>query len=370
VKRKWTLPAIAAFGILFGILMVAKTTKPVPKPKMIVEPSKAPFTSYVSGAGLIEASTENVKVGTTTGGLVTKVLVKVGDSVSKGQPLFQIDAAVKQAELAQYEASLRSAEASLDKLRKGSRPEAIAMQEEQVRQAATQLQDAQEQLKLREAAYAEESRAISQDDLNQARNNVSLRQAALSYQQQHLQELKNGTWAPEIKIQEAAVASAKAQVQQARTEIERMTVRSPLDGQVLQVKIHAGEYAPAAQTDDALIMVGSDDTLSIRVDIDEQDAWRVETGESAVAYPRGRSDVKIPLAFARVEPYVVPKKSLTGRSSERVDTRVLQVVYNFQQPRDFHLYLGQQMDVFIQADSLPDPGMSSSGGAPAKGGRQ
>ena len=57
------------------IYMVMATTKPSPKPKLVAEPAKAPFTSYVSGAGLIESSTENVKVGTTTGGLVTKVLV-------------------------------------------------------------------------------------------------------------------------------------------------------------------------------------------------------------------------------------------------------------------------------------------------------
>jgi multidrug resistance efflux pump len=347
---------MAILGSMFGVIMVVRTTKPAPKPKLVVEPSKAPFPSYVSGAGLIEASTENVKVGSSVGGLVTKVYVRVADRVRKGQPLWQIDDGPKRAELARYQAALESAEATLAKLRQGNRPEEIAKQEAEVHQTAAQLQDARQQSALRESAAGDDSRAVSQDDLNQARNTVAQREGALAYQQRQLEELRAGTWAPEIKVQEAEVASARAQVAEDRLDLERYTVRSPLDGEVLQVKIHAGEYAPAAQTDDALVMVGNNDLLSVRVDVDEQDAWRVQNHQSAVAYPRGRSDVAIPLTFARFEPYVTPKKSLTGSSTERVDTRVLQVIYTFKQLKDFRLYVGQQMDVFIAAPPLPDPG--------------
>jgi hypothetical protein len=59
----------------------------------------------------------------------------------------------------------------------------------------------------------------------------------------------------------------------------------------------------------------------------------------------------VPLQFVRFEPYVVPKKSLTGDSTERVDTRVLQVLYSFNRDT-LPLYVGQQMDVFIAA-TLP-----------------
>lgn len=359
MKRRWLLPALGLIGILFGVFMVTATTKPIPKAKMIVEPSKAPFASYVSGSGLIEASTENVKVGSPTAGLVTKVFVKVGDRVKKGQPLWQIDDGPMRAELARYEASMRSALATLDKMRQGNRPQEIAKQEAQVEQATAQLGDAQQQLKLRESAATEDARAVSVDDLNQARNAVKLREAALGYQQRQLEELKAGTWTAEIKVQEAEIASARAQVQQAHADLERYTVRSPLNGEVLQVKIHSGEYSPAAQTDDALMLIGNNDVLSVRADIDEQDAWRVQPNQPAVAYVRGRSDVKIPLTFSRVEPYVTPKKSLTGSSTERVDTRVLQVVYTLQQPKDFRIYVGQQMDVYIQAPPLSDPGTSN-----------
>jgi HlyD family secretion protein len=84
------------------------------------------------------------------------------------------------------------------------------------------------------------------------------------------------------------------------------------------------------------------------VDIDENDAWRVRQDAPAVATVRGNRDLKTNLRFVRIEPYVVPKKSLTGESTERVDTRVLQVLYSFDKGA-LPVYVGQQMDVFIEA---------------------
>jgi hypothetical protein len=86
----------------------------------------------------------------------------------------------------------------------------------------------------------------------------------------------------------------------------------------------------------------------VRVDIDQNDAWRFRSGEPAMAFVRGNPELRTPLQFERVEPYVIPKISLTGQSSERVDTRVLQIIYSFDQS-GLPVYVGQQMDVFIQA---------------------
>ena len=87
--------------------------------------------------------------------------------------------------------------------------------------------------------------------------------------------------------------------------------------------------------------------------MDESDASRIRENTPAVAYIKGRRDVQIPLRFVRIEPYIIPKKSLTGESSERVDTRVLQIIYSFDQPEakageKIGIYVGQQMDVFIE----------------------
>ena len=135
-------------------------------------------------------------------------------------------------------------------------------------------------------------------------------------------------------------------------------MRAPVDGQVLQLKVHLGEFAPEAATavgEPPLILLGSVTPLHVRVDVDENDAWRVRAGATAIGYLRGNKHITTPLTFVRFEPFVVPKRSLTGDSTERVDTRVLQVVFSFER-RDLPIYVGQQMDAFIdtpQGDLKP-----------------
>jgi hypothetical protein len=66
----------------------------------------------------------------------------------------------------------------------------------------------------------------------------------------------------------------------------------------------------------------------------------------AVAYLRGNPKFMTALTFEYVESYVVPKRSLTGDSTERVDTRVMQVIYSFKQGK-LPVYPGQLMDIYI-----------------------
>jgi hypothetical protein len=152
-----------------------------------------------------------------------------------------------------------------------------------------------------------------------------------------------------VTIDEAALASAEAQVQQLKIEIERRTVRALVSGQTLQIKTHLSEFAPSGVVSPALMLLGQDTpNLHVRIDIDENDAWRFRPGAPAVAFVRGNSALETPLKFVRLEPYIVPKVSLTGQTTERVDTRVLQVIYSFDQAK-LPVYVGQQMDVFIHA---------------------
>lgn len=96
------------------------------------------------------------------------------------------------------------------------------------------------------------------------------------------------------------------------------------------------------------MILGGGTNLHLRADIDENEAWRVQAGAAATAHLRGNSRTTFALEFVRVEPYVIPKKSLTGDTTERVDTRVLQVIYRFKDA-EARVYNGQQMDVYIDA---------------------
>ena len=121
-----------------------------------------------------------------------------------------------------------------------------------------------------------------------------------------------------------------------------------MSGRVLQIKTRLGEFALSGTLSTPLMLLGDDTRLHVRVDIDENDAWRVRSGAPARAFVRGNPDLNTPLKFERFEPYVVPKVSLSGQSTERTDTRVLQALYSFD-PETLPVYVGQQMDVFIEA---------------------
>jgi HlyD family secretion protein len=115
---------------------------------------------------------------------------------------------------------------------------------------------------------------------------------------------------------------------------------------MLQVNLREGEYANV-NPNEALMILGDIKKLQVRGDVDEQNAPLVLPNKPAVAFLKGSTQNPLPLRFVRIEPYVIPKRSLTGDSMERVDTRVLQIIFELDRP-DLPLYVGQQVDVFIE----------------------
>src|SRR5437764_440876 len=89
--RKWFLPAAAVVMLVFAVYQVVLAQHKPPKMEPPVQPARSPFGSGVAGAGIIEAQTENIAVGSNLPGIVTEVYVKVGQEVQVGQPLFRLD---------------------------------------------------------------------------------------------------------------------------------------------------------------------------------------------------------------------------------------------------------------------------------------
>ena len=156
-----------------------------------------------------------------------------------------------------------------------------------------------------------------------------------------------GSWEPDRLIARAAVLQAEAEVEQIRTEIDRATVRSPIDGDVLQVNVRAGEQVNA-QPMQPLMVLGNLSRLHVRADISEHDIPSFDRAGRVLARLRRAPEREFPLKYVRVEPYVVAKRSLTGNNAERVDTRVLQVIYSIDELADA-MFVGQQVDVFIES---------------------
>jgi HlyD family secretion protein len=317
------LPAFAALGLIIAVVVAVKSQKATPPAQPVSQPAQAPFKSYIGGAGIVEARTQNICIGTSLPGIVKTVFVEVGDKVKANAPLFQIDDRELRADLRVKKANIVKARAA-------------------VAEARASLKDYQAQYALVRAAT--DRRAVSVDDVQKRRYAAELARAKL-------------------KSAQAAVTAAAAELKSTQTSLERLLVRAPLDCEVLQVNVRPGEYAQTGVLSTPLMRLGNLDRLHMRVDIDENDAWRFKPGTRGVAFLRGNRDLKAELVFVRVEPYVTPKTSLTGSSTERVDTRVLQVIYSFDR-NALPAFVGQQMDVFIETPEVP---VSLAAGAAAAG---
>jgi RND family efflux transporter MFP subunit len=318
--RKYILPLLAMGMLAFAVVhaLFIQRTEPATTPPL--SPPLTPFGDTVAGAGMIEPSTEasgtsTISVGSQLAGAVSKVNVSVGQEVKAGDLLFELDPR-------QTEADLRVREANV----------------------------------LASAAQVKVVEATNRTNQDQWERDQKLERVALSDQQRvaDYQALRNSQ--AQVELAGANLGLARAQVEQDRTLLALLKVQAPVNGTVLQVNIRPGEYVTifAGQP---LILLGNLHPLHVRVNVDEEDIPRLRLHAPARAKLRGDPrQEEIPLSFVRLEPYVVPKASLTGANTERVDTRVAQVMYaldpNNHLVQQKKVLVGQLVDVFI--DTAPN----------------
>jgi RND family efflux transporter MFP subunit len=301
MKRFYILALIAILGLGIAISASIYSNKPVSQHSQAILPFKPPYKSYVVGAGIVEASTGNIAIGTPVSGIVMNIYVKVGDQVEAGDPLFKIDDRDLQARLLTARARVKEATAALKKPKQA--------------------------LELNKKVKKADPEAISEQDFLDLTADTAKAEAALEL--------------------------AKAQQAQIEREIEIHTIRALVTGEILQLKMHLGEFVEGSSFSSPLLVLGGAKRMNLRVDVDEHDAWGIKPNAEAMAFVQGHPELNVPLQFEYTEPFMVPKKSLTGQSTERTDTRVLQVIYSFE-PKEIPVYIGQQLDVFIQTLSSKD----------------
>jgi multidrug efflux pump subunit AcrA (membrane-fusion protein) len=288
------LPLVAAGLFAFALLSVL-TQPPRTGADPVLPVPATPFAASVAGVGVIEPRSEAIAIASHLPGVVSKVYVQAGDAVPMGAPLFALDDRAVRAELVYAEAQIKSAEVALADARDVS-------------------QRAQESYKRQATSDAEATR----------------RRFAVS-------------------LAETRLSEARAARDRLATELERLTVTAPIDARVWRVDVRPGEYAPAGPSARPLVVLGDDSELHVRVEVDQTDAARVRAEARAVANLRGDARSKAKLRFVRFEPLVQPKRVLTGDGTERVDTRTLEVIYAIE-PGALRPFVGQQMDVFIEAE--------------------
>jgi HlyD family secretion protein len=311
-----TLTMVGAAAGIYGIVDVYKlqaqqTPPQVPEAQQppVVPPTK-PFAKTIAGTGIFESWGENVLIGVPTPGLLKNVFVKVNEVVAAGTPLLGLDDQEVQAALVTAKAKVAASEAD-------------------VAVAQANLAKAEDFLKRLEKLKG--GGGVSQDEVATREFDLRIAQAQLT-------------------ASAGKLAQAQSEVLSQTLLLERLTVKAPRAGTVLQLNVRAGEFANTQGSNKNLLVLGDLTKLQVRVDVDEQNATRIRPGQKAVCYVKGDTQVSLPLKFVRVEPYIIPKVSLTGASTERVDTRVLQVIYEYEPKPEVASFVGQQVDVFIEAN--------------------
>src|SRR3984893_16647023 len=322
--RKYVLPVLAVTGLAVAIAMVIRGNRSSSVAQPVAQRTSTPFSSYVFGPGIVEASTENISIGTPVSGIVTAIYINWGDRVKTGDPLFKVDPRDLEAQLPPAKAKVKEVEAQL------------LPAKAKVNEAEATLAKVENRLKVGEGL--DPGVSISAEEMANRRFDVGVDQAILDSAEAQIEQIKT------------QIESAEAQVKQIQAQIELHTIRAPVSGRILQMKTRLGEYAQTGVLSTPLMLVGDDTRLHVRVDIDENDAWRFQPCASAVASLRGNPGHKASLEYVRTDPDVIPKVLLTGDATQRTDTRVLQLVYSFD-PGSLPVYVGQLTDVFIEAPS-------------------
>ena len=351
--------ALSILGILAGLAgayvfgMQRKAEPPV------FTPVSNPYATAIYADGIVESEQvggQNVNIYPEVPGPITQVLVHEGQQVTAGTPLLKIDDSVQIATTEQLRAQAEAARVAWQELEAQPRKETLAVTKAQVDQAQANLKAARDQYDKRLASYRIDNRSISKDVVDTAQDAVAQAQTTLEVAQRQYELTRAGAWSYDIsnaqKQYEALAQSYKA----ASALLQKYTVRAQADGVVLALNGTPGSYVSSQGVYDAytqgfdplVVMGASQDYLSVRCYIDEILVSRLPAPGHIQAQLSVRgTDIKVPLEFVRVQPYVSPKIELSNQREEKVDLRVLPVIFRFKKQDLPMVYPGLLVDVFI-----------------------
>jgi len=281
-----------------------------------------------------------VDVAPTVGGRALRVLVKEGDPVKQGDPVFEIDSTVQRAVVAQAEAAVQAARATLAVARakyeravNGPRPEEIAASEAAARKLESDESLARIEWERIQGLRKEGAGTPQQLDRTAAayESAKQSRESAL----QNLAMLKEGTRKDELEVAradtrlaEGRVAETEAALAKANRDLDLYSVRAPFDGHVVRRWLDPGATVQPGQP---VISVFDPATLRVDANIEEKDLADVAVGDTVDirvdAYPHLRLHGRVIdiLRAANSQFSLVPAEGVSGtfiKVTQRVPLRI------------------------------------------------
>ena len=323
IRKSWKLylgGLLVAAGLVFVVrsALVGASTAPVAKDRVAAgrtvsapggdQRMPMPRQGLVAGNAVVEPRDRDTKVAAAVPGRVAAIAVREGDRVKRGALLVQLEDGPERAALA-------AAQGDYEKTLHGQRREDVeaSMKDTEAARARAEL-SAEAFRRTEEAA---KGGAATDDELDKARRQAESDRRTFEASEARTRAMVAGSRYEDI-------AAAVARRDQARANLERLAVRAPIDGEILQVKYRAGEYVtPGA---DPLVVMGDTSVLRVRVDVDERDIGRIALGDPAFAvadtYPGRRFAGKV----VEIGRMMGRKNVRTDDPTERIDTKILETV--------------------------------------------
>jgi HlyD family secretion protein len=229
-----------------------------------------------------ELTSDRYELTAEVGEPITAILVAEGESVTAGQVLINQDDTRARARLAESDAALAQQQARLDELVRGPRSEQITAARANVEGATQELEFRQtEMTRIREI----HARGLASPDLlDKASAALDAAQANLKLRLAQLEELLAGTTVEELAQAEQAVKQLAARRDAIRVDLDRHTIRAPVDGLADSRLFEFGERPAPGQP--LMIVLGGDQAYA-RVFVPETIRVHVTAGTAAVIYVDG-----------------------------------------------------------------------------------
>ena len=350
---------LSFIGLLAGgwVAYLSGITQPPLPPTF--NPTTNPYPNGIYAEGMVESdqsSGENINVYPEVSGTVKQIPAREGQEVRKGAVLLLLDDSIQRATTEQLQSQAQAAFTLLEELRAQPRKETLDVNEAQVVSAQASLKTAQDELDKQQAAYNLDPKSISKDALDSAANAVITAKANLEVARRQRDLTRAGAWIYDINNQERTYNALVKSSLSASALLSKYTLRAPRDGIVLSINPAVGSYVSGqgaydtyTQGMDPVLVLGSPHTnLNVRCYVDEILVPRIPDISKMKAQMSVRgSAVKIPLTYVRMQPFVSPKIELSDQRLERVDVRVLPIIFRIEIPKGMNLYPGLLVDVYI-----------------------
>jgi HlyD family secretion protein len=217
--------------------------EPVAAPVAVQHPSRGAISRTLRYSGTLEPRAM-VTVLSKVPGRIERILVSEGDTVRKGQLLVLMEDDVARLQAEQAAAALEAAQAQLEKAERGVRPEELANAQATLAAAEKDLADAETAFQRAERLYADG--AITKTAREEAQAKLRAARTGVENARRSVQMMEQGAGSEEQRMAEAQLASARAQRDLAKLNLDNTRITAPIGGQVAKVPIDEGNLAGAA----------------------------------------------------------------------------------------------------------------------------